>query len=77
MVAAYKVFDGADIEETILEMERYGGFWSKPDADYIRTLTPPRRAAIEKRVADWLPRVKRSAKILCSSGRCVLNAGSM
>ncbi len=77
IVAAYKVFDGADIEETISEMERYGGFWSKPDADYIRTLTPQRRAAIEKRVADWIPRVKRSAKILCSSGRCVFNAGSV
>jgi protein tyrosine phosphatase len=77
MVAAYKVFDGADIEETISEMERYGGFWSKPDADYIRTLTPQRRAAIEQRVADWIPRIKHSAKILCSSGKCVFNASSM
>lgn len=77
MVAAYKVFDGADIEETILEMERYGGFWSKPDADYIRTLTPQRRAVIEKRISDWMPRVKRSAEILCSSGRCVFNAGPL
>lgn len=77
MVAAYKVFNGADIEETILEMEKYGGFWSKPDADYIRMLTPQRRAAIEERVVDWIPRVKRSAKIVCSSGKCVLNAGAM
>jgi Tyrosine phosphatase family len=71
MVAAYKVFEGADIEETILEMERYGGFWSKPDADYIRTLTPPRRAAIEERVADWTRRVRRNAEIVCAGGRCV------
>lgn len=77
MVAAYKVFDGADIEETILEMERYGGFWSKLDADYIRTLTPQRRAMIEKRIADWIPRVKRSARILCTAGRCVFSAGSI
>jgi len=77
MVAAYKVFDGADIEETILEMEKYGGLWSKPDADYIRTLTPQRRATIEKRVVDWIPKVKRSAKIVCSSGKCVINAGPM
>jgi protein-tyrosine phosphatase len=76
MVAAYNVFDGADIEETILEMKKYGGLWSKSDADYIRTLTPQRRAAIEKRVVDWMPRVKRSAKIACASGKCVLNAGS-
>jgi protein-tyrosine phosphatase len=76
MVAAYKVFDGADIEETILEMKKYGGLWSKSDADYIRTLTPERRAVIEKRVVDWVPRVKRSAKITCAGGKCVLNAGS-
>jgi hypothetical protein len=76
MVAAYRIFDGADIEETISEMEKYGGFWSKPDADYIRTLTPQRRAAIEERIADWIPRMKRSATILCSSGKCVFNSGS-
>jgi len=77
MVAAYKVFDGADIEDTILEMEKYGGFWSKSDADYIRRLTLRRRAAIEERVADWIPRVKRSARIVCASGKCVFNADAM
>lgn len=74
MVAAYKVFDGADIEDTVLEMEKYGGFWSKSDADYIRGLTPQRRAAIEKRVADWMPRLRRSARIVCAGGKCVFNA---
>ena len=74
MVAAYRIFDGADIEATILEMEKYGGFWSKLDADYIRTLTPQRRAAIEIRVGKLMPKVKRNALIACSGGKCVFNA---
>jgi len=75
MVAAYRVFEGTDIEDAILEMEKYGGFWSKSDADYIRTLTPERRAAIEQRIIDWIPRLKRSARIVCSGGKCILDAG--
>lgn len=77
MVAAYKVFAGADIEATISDMEQYGGFWSQADADYLRTLTPQHRAVIEERVATWIPRVRRSAKIMCSDGKCVFNAGAM
>ena len=77
MVAAYQVFNGADIEATISEMEKYGGFWSKSDADYLRTLTPQRRAAIEQRVAAWMPKVQRSASIRCAGGRCVFDAGGM
>ena len=77
MVAAYRVFGGADIEETITEMEKYGGFWSRADADYLRTLTPQHRAAIEERVAQWIPRVKRSARIVCGGGRCVFDGSAM
>ena len=77
MVAAYQVFNGADIEATISDMEKYGGFWSKSDADYLRTLTPQRRAAIEERVAAWMPKVQRSASIRCAGGRCVFDAGGM
>lgn len=77
MVAAYKVFNGADIEATIAEMEKYGGFWSRPDADYIRTLTPQRRAAIEERVARQMPKVQRSALIVCADGKCVFNTGAL
>jgi protein tyrosine/serine phosphatase len=76
MIAAYKVFSGADIEETILDMQKYGGFWSKSDADYIRTLTPQRRSVIERRVVDLMPRVKRKAAIVCSGGKCVFNAAA-
>lgn len=62
---------------TIAEMEKYGGFWSRPDADYIRTLTPQRRAAIEERVARQMPKVQRSALIVCADGKCVFKTGAM
>lgn len=75
MVAAYQIFAGADIEATIAAMEKFGGFWSKSDAAYLRTLTPQRRADIEQRVAAWLPRVQRSATIVCADGRCAFSAG--
>jgi len=72
MVAAYSVFHGADIEETIAEMGKYGGFWFKLDADYIRTLTPQRRAELEQRIIDWIPRIQRDAQILCSNTICTV-----
>ena len=73
MVAAYQIFDGSNIEETILEMEKYGGLWSKSDADYLRTLTPEHRTAIEERIAYWIPRLEPSGRIACASGKCVFN----
>lgn len=77
MVAAYKIFHGADIEATIAEMEQYGGFWSKPDADYLRTLTPQRRATIEQRVTQWIPRLGPGARIVCADGKCVFDASAL
>ena len=73
MVAAYRIFNGADVEETVLEMEKYGGFWSKPDAAYIRTLTPERRAAMEEEIVEWVSRLRRTAKITCSGGKCLVS----
>ena len=74
MVAAFRIFNGADVEETVLEMEKYGGFWSKPDAAYIRTLTPERRAAMEGEIVEWVSRLRRTAKITCSAGKCLVSA---
>lgn len=70
MVAAYRVFDGADIDDAIAEMERYGGAWFKYDAEYIRSLTPQRRVELERRIADWIPKLRRDARILCSNSTC-------
>ena len=74
MVAAFRVFSGADIEKAIREMGTYGGIWFEYDAAYIRSLTPERRANLEKRITAWIPRLQRSALILCSKGKCTANA---
>jgi len=73
MVAAYRVFNGADIEETIAEMGGYGGIWFKNDAEYIRTLTVQRRAQLEGRIEEWIPKLRRDAQILCSNTKCTAN----
>lgn len=77
MVAAYRIFNGEEIETAIKEMERYGGFWAKADAAYIRTLTPERRSMIEKQIAAWIPKLKRTAKVICSDGRCTVSEDAM
>lgn len=76
MVAAYRVFNGADIEESIAEMGKYGGLWFKYDAEYIRTLTPQRRAELEQGIKDWIPRLQRDAQISCSNTKCTANGTS-
>ena len=74
MVAAYRVFNGGAIEETIAEMGGYGGIWFKHDAEYIRTLTVQRRAQLEGRIEEWIPKLRRDARILCSNTKCTANA---
>lgn len=70
MIAAYRVFNGGDIEEAVAEMGRYGGIWFSSDAEYIRGLTPQRRAELEKRVAESVRRLRRDARILCVNTAC-------
>ncbi len=77
MVAAYRIFHGVEIEKAIEEMEKYGGFWSRADAAYIRTLTPDRRSAIEKQIAAWIPKLKRTAKVVCTDARCTVSVDPM
>lgn len=73
MVAAYRVFNGAGIEDAVAEMGRYGGEWFAYDARYIRSLTPARRAALEKRIEAWIPRLQRDARIVCTDTGCALS----
>ncbi len=70
MVAAYRVFNGMSIEDAIAEMGRYQGEWFSQDAKYIRTLTPERIAAIERKVLDWIPKLKREAIFVCEGRGC-------
>ena len=73
MVAAYRVFNGTGIEDAVAEMERYGGEWFKYDAQYIRSLTPQRRAELEKQIEAWIPRLQRDAQIVCTDTGCTLS----
>lgn len=70
MVAAYRVFNGGDIEEAVAEMGRYGGIWFKHDAEYIRGLTPQRRAELERRIEERTSRLRPDARILCADAAC-------
>ena len=41
---AYRVFNGTSVEDAIAEMKHYDGEWFRWDAEYIKGLTPQRRA---------------------------------
>ena len=71
MVAAYRVFNGMSIEDAIAEMKGYGGEWFKYDADYIKSLTPQRREELERRIEEWIPKLRRNAQIVCVDGSCM------
>ena len=73
MVAAYRVFNGTPVKDAIAEMGRYGGEWFKYDAQYIRRLTPERRAVLEKQIEAWIPKLQRDAQIVCTDGGCLLS----
>jgi rhodanese-related sulfurtransferase len=70
MVAAYKIFNGADIETTIAEMAAYGGFWANQDSEYLRRLTPAQRMAMEANIGKWVAKLKPDAQIVCDKGKC-------
>ena len=70
MVAAYRVFNGMSNEDAIDEMKRYDGVWFKYAADYIRSLTPQHREELEKRIEEWIPKLRTDARIVCMDGSC-------
>jgi protein tyrosine phosphatase (PTP) superfamily phosphohydrolase (DUF442 family) len=70
MIAAYRVvIENVSAEKAIAEMWRYGGAWSKPDSNYIRAMSR-RRDEMRRRIAEWTPRLKRDAQVVCADGRC-------
>lgn len=72
MVAAYRVLNGMTAEDAIAEMKGYGGEWFKHDADYIRSLTPQRRDELEQKIAQWIPKLRRDARIVCTGASCAV-----
>lgn len=70
MVAAYKVFNGTPIEEAVADMKRFNGEWFKHDAKYIRTLTPARLLALEKKITVAQSKLEKEADISCIDAVC-------
>jgi protein tyrosine/serine phosphatase len=73
MVAAYRVIvEGVSDKGTIDEMRLYDGSWFKVDAKYIRGLSE-RREEIRRKVAEWIPKLKNDAQVVCTRGICVVS----
>lgn len=73
-VAAYRVLvEGVGDEEAIEEMKRYQGQWFEADAKYIRGLLPERREEIQRKVMEWIPKLKKDAQIVCTNGKCTVS----
>ncbi len=70
MVAALRIFDGMPIDLAVDEMASYGGLWSKQDAQYLRTLTPAKRAKMEKNIARKMQQIKPDNVLTCSATGC-------
>jgi protein tyrosine/serine phosphatase len=70
MVAAYKVFNGTPIEEAVADMKRFKGEWFKQDAKYIRSLTPERLMALEKKITAAQKNIEKEAEISCTDAAC-------
>ena len=74
MVAAYRVLiEGVSNEETIEEMSRYKALWLKADEIYIRGLLPQRRDEIQRKVMEWIPKLKMDAQVVCENGTCAVS----
>jgi len=74
MVAAYRVLvEGVSDEEAIEEMRRYRGIWFEADEEYIRGLSPERREEIRRHVMEWIPKLKKDARIVCQNGTCIVS----
>lgn len=72
MVAAFRVLaEGMPTETAVTELARYEGLWFKADAQYIRGLTPARRAKIAQASLVWERKLRPAALLRCSDGACV------
>jgi len=71
MIAAYRVLiEGVSREEANAEMARFRSPWLRVDAKYISDLQGDRRAEIMRKMVEWKSRLKASARIVCTHGKC-------
>jgi protein tyrosine phosphatase (PTP) superfamily phosphohydrolase (DUF442 family) len=74
MVAAYRVIiEGVSGESAMGQMWQHRGPWSRADANYIRSLSG-RRDEMRRRVTEWVPKVKRDARVVCAGGTCTVSS---
>jgi protein tyrosine phosphatase (PTP) superfamily phosphohydrolase (DUF442 family) len=74
MVAAYRVVvEGVSAESAMGEMWQHRGPWSGADANYIRSLSN-RRNEIRQKAAEWIPKVKMDARVVCAEGKCAVTS---
>jgi protein tyrosine/serine phosphatase len=75
LVAAYRVLiEGDSREKAIEEMARFHSPYHRFDARYISGLEGDRRVQIMHKVSKWRSRLKPSAQIACSGGKCLYSA---
>lgn len=71
LAAAYRVLvQGFDREEAVAEIARFHSPWFYVESRYLRSLTPARRSMILRAAGAWEQRIRASAEIHCSNGRC-------
>ena len=70
MVAALHIFNGMPIEQAIDDMLSYGGLWSYQNTEYLRTLTPKKRAKMEKNIVLNMRDMQPNSILSCSRIGC-------
>ncbi|MEY3996789.1 MAG: hypothetical protein RL344_1132 [Pseudomonadota bacterium] len=70
MIAALHIFNGMPIEQAIDDMLSYGGLWSNQNIEYLRTLTPKKRAKMEQNIVLNMRNIKPNTVLSCSRIGC-------
>jgi protein tyrosine phosphatase (PTP) superfamily phosphohydrolase (DUF442 family) len=73
MIAVYRMLmEGVSEEDAIEELRRNRGNWLEVDEKYVRGLSPHHLEEIRRKMAEWIPQLKRDARVVCSQGVCAL-----
>ena len=80
MIAAYRVVvEGVSFDKALEEMDRPTGLWVRlwlyADRHYIRGLLLERREELERKIREWIPKLKMDARITCMKGKCTISEG--
>jgi len=74
MIAVFRMLmEGVSEEDAIAEMRRNRGNWLAVDEEYVRGLSPHHLEEIRRKMAEWIPKLKMDARVVCSNGACVIS----